>query len=109
MKDNPSTPPARNSFIRVADLARVSALVKEAKRVGYEVKMNGGPRVSDAFNLSVHDHSPEAVSPGAEVFRAVQVRPRVWAISYSLSYWQEPAPVLPATPENFGKHIHNHP
>lgn len=93
----------RNSFIRLSDLARVKALVTEARRVGYHVKTVAG------FSHHITDHSPEAVTPGAEVFRAVQVRPGVWAISYSLSYWEEPAAVMPATPENFAKTIHAHP
>lgn len=93
----------RTSFVRIATPAHVKDLVKEAKRVGYHVKTTPG------FSHHITDHSPEAVSPGAEVFRAVQVRPGVWAVSYSLSYWEEPAMVLPATPENFAKHIHNHP
>lgn len=102
--------PARSSFVRIATLAHVKDLVADAKRVGYVVKLNGGPRLTaSTFNLNVTDHSPEAVTPGAEVFRAVQVRPGAWAVSYALAYWEEPAPVLPATPENFAKHIHNHP
>lgn len=108
MNKAPSTPPtaapARKSFMRLAQgKTLVSSLVKEAKRVGYTVKNNGG------FSYHVTDHSPEAATPGAEVFRAVNVRPGMWAISYALAYFIEPEPVLPATPANLAKHLANHP
>lgn len=104
MSSTPSILPARKSFMRLTQgKTLVSSLVKEARRVGYKVKANGG------FSYHVTDHSPEAVSPGAEVFRAVQVRPGMWAISYALAYFEEPAPVMPATPLNLAATLATHP
>lgn len=109
MNSPASQPAPRQGFIRIAQRPLVSSLVKEAKRVGYEVVFNGGKTVANSFSLEVFDNSPEAVTPRALVFKAVQVRPGLWAVSYSLAYWDEPAPVLPATPLNFAKHINTHP
>ena len=76
----PATLPARATFIRLTNgKKRVTALVKEAKRVKYEVKENGG------FSYVVTD--PE--NANALVFRAVNVRPGMWAISYATAYFVE--------------------
>lgn len=93
----PSVPP-RTSFVRVANAAKVKELAAEAKRVGYKVTRN---------EIKVTAQDPE--NGNAEVFHAIQVRPGYWCVSYPLAYWEEPAPVLPATPANFAKHINNHP
>ena len=94
----------RTSFIRISDKATVTALVKEAKRVGYKVEK----KMFDAktvFSYVVTD--PE--NANAVVFRSTNVRPGLWATSYSLTYWDEPAIVEPRTPTNFQKFITTHP
>jgi len=78
-----STAP-RTSFIRIGDKAKVLELVKEAKRVGYDVEIKKLGR--EAYSYVVTD-------PGIgndEVFHSTNVRPGLWATSYSLKYWQEP-------------------
>ena len=94
----------RTSFIRIGDKAGVLALVKEAKRVGYvvEKKMFDAKTV---FTYVVTD--PD--NANAMVFRSTNVRPGMWATSYSLKYWDEPANVEPRTPTNFQKYITTHP
>lgn len=71
-----------NMFIKFEKTAAVASLKKEAARVGYVVEGNW------PYNVKVTDHSPEAVSPGAEVFSAVQVREGFWQVHYSKHYWQ---------------------
>ena len=97
----------RTSFIRVSDKATVTALVKEAKRVGYKVEK----KMFDAktvFSYVVTD--PGDFGLGTDlVFRSTNVRPGLWATSYSLTYWDEPAIVEPRTPTNFQKFITTHP
>lgn len=90
--------PQRPSFLRMGDTAKVRELNKEAKRVGYVV--------TGTSQFSFHCVDPENKH---WVYRAVQVRPKQWAISYSTEYWVEPQPVLPATPLNLRKHLMNHP
>lgn len=71
--------PARSTFTRVGEKRRVTALVKEAKRVGYAVKESGG------FSYTVTDPT----QAGALVFKAVNVRPDLWATTYSTAYFVE--------------------
>lgn len=97
--------PARASFLRLAARSVVSELVKEAKRVGYQVTFNGGKTVSTSFSLTVTDHSPEAVTPGAMVFRAVNTGRGAWGITYSTAYWSENLPTGERTPANFAAYI----
>lgn len=91
--DTPTTPtpsaPARASFTRVTnDPKHITALVREAKRVGYTVKTDAG------FSHVVTDHTDG--NAGALVFRAVQVRRGLWAVTYATAYWQEPPMPAPA-------------
>lgn len=95
--------PPRSTFVRIAQFPKVKELVTEAKRVGYPVE----EKKMDRTPFSFIARDPE--NNNATVFRAVQVRPGVWAVSYPLAYWEEPEPVLPATPLNLAKHINNHP
>lgn len=89
----------RTTFIRVCQKPHVTSLVKEAKRVGYTITKRGG------YAVQVND--PD--NNGALVFKAVNVRPNVWAVSYALAYWAEEAPAAPLTPIQFGKLINTQP
>jgi hypothetical protein len=84
----------RPTFTRVCQQDHVKALVKEAKRVGYTIEKN-------SYSYKVYDPTKE----GALVFRAVLMGRNVWGITYSRLYWQEPDPIMPATPINFSRHI----
>lgn len=88
---------ARDTFIRLALYDLVKDLVKEARRVKYKVRKDA--------DWWVEARDPEAGD--ALVFKATQVRPGLWAISYAKGYWEEnvPADTDPRTPVGFQQHI----
>ena len=92
--------PTRKTFVRVADSAKVHQLLAEARRVRYTVeRAHGFP----LYKVTDPDHA------GALVFKAVQVNPTLWAITYATDYWQEPAMVSRPTPRDFANHIKTQP
>lgn len=75
----------KNTFIQLCQTKGVKDLVKEAKRVKYNVVTESGSDTgkSDIWRYEVTDE-------GNLVFKAMLVRPNIWAITFSKDYWQEP-------------------
>jgi hypothetical protein len=75
-----------NTFIKLSQTKGVKDLVKEAKRVKYKVKTDSGDDFGkgDIWRYEVTDE-------GNLVFKAMLVRPNIWAVTFSKDYWQEPA------------------
>jgi hypothetical protein len=75
----------KNTFIQLSQTAGVKALVKEAKRVKYNVAVESGDDFGkgDIWRYEVTDE-------GAMVFKAMLVRPNIWAVTFSKDYWVEP-------------------
>ena len=68
-----------STFTRLGNKARVTSMVKDARRVGYEVTDSG------SFAFTVKDPT----NGGALVFKSVNVRPGLWATTYSSAYFAE--------------------
>lgn len=102
MKNSNQIHPARKSFVRLGTIEQLKDYEKEGKRVGYTVTHK---RDSGFHHLTICDPENE----GAEVMHGITVRPGVVAFSFALAYWEEPEPILPATPENYARHIRNLP
>ena len=70
----------RQTFLKVCTTKFIKGLVKEAKRVKYVVNADAGYW----YEVLDPDHA------NTLVFKAVQVKPNVWATTFSKVYWQEP-------------------
>jgi len=75
----------KNTFIQLSQTPGVKALVKEAKRVKYNVVTESG---SDTGRGNIWRY--EVRDEGALVFKAMLVRPNIWAITFSKDYFVEP-------------------
>lgn len=75
-----------NTFVKLAQTPVVKSFVKEAKRVGYAVEVGrlGEDGKGQIYYYKVTDN-------GELVFKAMMVQPRVWGMTFSKLYWQEPA------------------
>ena len=82
MNSTTTEAPVRGTFIRMCRAEYVKGLVKEAKRVKYTITRDADwwVEVTDPD----HDNSL--------VFKAVQMQPRIWGVTFSKVYWQEPTP-----------------
>lgn len=78
-----TTTSINNSFTRVVPHKYFMELIKEARRVKYIVKKEGG------FAYDVRDDET-----GDKVFFGMRHSSGQWVASFSTQYWQEPA--LPA-------------
>jgi len=75
----------RNTFIKLSQTKRIKYLVKEAKRVKYNVAVESG---DDFGKGGIWRY--EVTDKGALVFKAMLILPNVWAITFSKDYWVEP-------------------
>lgn len=82
------TTPVRSSFIRFLDTKYVKNLVKEAKRVKYNVEI--GRTSSDESGSIIWYDVRDPEHSNSLVFKTVQVQPNYWATTFSKVYWQEP-------------------
>jgi elongation factor P hydroxylase len=71
----------RQTFLKVCSTSFIKSLVKEAKRVKYVVNADAGYW----YEVLDPDHN------NTLVFKAVQVKPNVWATTFAKDYWQEPS------------------
>ena len=77
---------SRPSFVRMLTTSAVKDLVKEAKRVKYAVEST---KHEDEKVIFMHKVTDPDYS-NALVFKALLVRPGVWATTFSTAYWQDP-------------------
>lgn len=91
--------PARTTFPKIADYATVKAFVKEAGRVGYSVDVRKMGRTP--FSITVKDGE-------ALVFKAVNMG-RIWAMTFSTAYFEEPEMPEARTPTTYAQHVRNLP
>ena len=78
---NNTTPVVHKTFIRLMGPKVKASYLKEAKRVGYQI-------TKDLFTFTVRDNE-------ALVFKGVQARKGIWAVTFSKDYWQEEKDQLP--------------
>jgi hypothetical protein len=76
-----NTTTVRQTFLKVCSTSYIKGLVKEAKRVKYTVNHDAGYW----YEVLDPDHA------NALVFKAVHIKPNMWATTFSKVYWQEPA------------------
>jgi hypothetical protein len=68
----------RKTFIKLLGNDYLKSLVKEARRVKYLIKQ-------DSISVAVRDDGDNAL-----VFKAIKVRPNMWAATFSKDYWKDP-------------------
>lgn len=67
-------------FTKLCAPKSVTAYIKEAKRVGYEV-------IKDSLVFEIKDISNDAV-----VMTGAKMSNKCWAVRFSEDYWQDPNP-----------------
>ena len=82
---NNTTPAVPKTFIRLMGPKVKASYLKEAKRVGYQI-------TKDALTFTVRDNE-------ALVFKGVQARRGIWAVTFSKDYWQEEKDQFPVESE----------
>jgi len=75
------------TFTRIGDKKRVNEMARKARKAGYVVESTGGMGLTSIVLCKVTDPT----NGNALVFKAVQIRPSMWATTYSTTYFQEPA------------------
>lgn len=73
------------TFVRTISTTYLKELVKEAKRVEYEVETW---RDSDTGKGPIYGY--QVKDNGELVFKALAIRKNIWAGTFSKLYWQEP-------------------